>query len=146
MTDTITIVISADIQRFAVNVVSKATWHAMAKLRRAAGDLAHLTWLDVGSPRPVHDRLRLDVHIVRGTGRTLDEPNVWAALKPFIDGICRTDMIIDDSPRYLKCGEITQTSHKRYKDKERIELAFTPIEPLESEDPPSAGKHHDRQD
>lgn len=133
----VTITIYADVQDFAVNSVSQKTWHMMAQRRKAARGLGKAAWLNAGKPR-FDRRVRVDAHVCRSTGRLLDEPNIWAALKGFIDGICtkhpttkQPRLVPDDNPNWLKCGEITQASSRAQKGRERIELTFTPIEPFD---------------
>lgn len=133
MTERATIIIEADIQRFSVNSISRETWHAMAGMRKTAKKLGLAAWIRAGKPR-FDQRVCLNVHIRRGTGRLLDEPNIWGALKGFIDGICCKALVPDDCPKWLQCGHIRQESKKKYAGHEFIWLTFTAIEPLDGKE------------
>lgn len=134
MTEPVAILtIETDIHRFSVNAISRKTWAPMAGMRKTAIRLGQAAWIQAGKPR-ADRRVRLDVHVRRGTGKLMDEPNIWGALKGFIDGICRKALVPDDCPKWLQTGGITQESSKQHEGREFIRLTFTPTTPYDGKE------------
>lgn len=130
----ITISIPVDIQEYSVNSVSRESWQAIASSRKRAKANGRAEWLRAGAPK-FDQRVRLDTHLIRGTGKLLDEFNILAALKGFIDGICcKGGLVPGDDPKWLKAGGVTQDSQKKYRGRECIHLTFTPIEPFDKKE------------
>ena len=100
--------------------------------RRRAQKLARIEWRRAGQPT-LHGRVLVNVHVRRSSGALLDEPNIWGGLKGFIDGLFVKGITPDDSPRYFKCGEVTQESDPRYIRRELIRFQAVPLEPQQQE-------------
>ena len=58
---------------------------------------------------PVTDRRRLSIWLHRK--RLLDPDNATASVKPIVDAMCRTGLIVDDSEKYIHL-EVVQVTDK----------------------------------
>lgn len=90
--------------------------------------LAKRAWIAAGKPVAPPGRQRLDVHVVRSSGRDLDEANIWWGLAGFIDGLFCDAITADDSPEFLHLGEITQESDPKFLQREFIRFTIAPME------------------
>ena len=122
--ETVELVIHTDIKRFCKN--ESGGIHDARGKYKAAKEWGYVTWLEAGSPT-FKRKVRLDVIIVRSSGRMIDEPNIWWGMGGFIDGALSGNMLVSDGPKWLKCGEITQHSGKQYLGQECIRMVLTPI-------------------
>jgi hypothetical protein len=90
-------------------------WLIEARAKKAARTTAAWAWIAAGRPR-AHGQVLVSVVVRRA--RAMDEGNVWAALKPVIDGLFVNALTPDDSPRWVKLGTLTQEISLRYRGRE----------------------------
>lgn len=129
MDSSLTFVIPVDIHPFTKNAITwkvRGQWSCAdyrSKLERAQ-HLARREWVREGQPT-VSGKVRVDVHIART--RMLDEGNIWWGMAGFLDGLFIKGVTRDDSPRYVKLGDVTQHIDSHLKGREYIRVVVTPI-------------------
>lgn len=101
-----TLVVFVDVAPLSPNRTRRLHWGQRARLAHAARTEAVKAWLADYRPEatvPVDVRL-----IVRTSGRTMDQDNLIAACKPILDGLFNSAWTPNDSPEWVRLGEVTQ--------------------------------------
>lgn len=99
-------------------------WRSRADRNRKAREAARWAWITTGQPRAKGPVL---VSVTVRRARAMDEGNVWAALKPTLDGLLVDAITPDDSPRWVRLGTLTQEIQGRYRGREECVFHVEPI-------------------
>lgn len=87
-----------------------------ARLNRLARFAGEWGWAQAGRPRATGP---VRVTLVLHRGRSIDQANAWAACKGALDGVFVNALTPDDSPRWLRLGEVIQEPGKEWRGRER---------------------------
>lgn len=85
---------------------------------------AQAIWINAG--RPVADG-KVRVHAVVRRGRTMDDDNVWAGLKPVRDGLFKNAITKDDGRQYVEIGTLQMETGDRWKRCPEVEIVVEAI-------------------
>ena len=76
-------------------------WAKLAKAKREAKDEAMALVLEQGRPATPYAKAHITVTWVAKDKRKRDPDNLFAAMKPYIDGLVEAELIADDSAMHV---------------------------------------------
>lgn len=126
------IVVQIDPNRTNPNRLNSSHWTDKMRRMNSAKDAGRLAWKAAGCPK-LEGQVRVEAIIRRNRG--FDEDNAWGALKPLKDALfCgkryESDggaITPDDSPRWVRLGEVSFEIHKRWKGCEEVEFVIREV-------------------
>lgn len=124
----IRLILPIDIYPLSPNALTGRHFRAVNRLRKDAKDLTGWKWIEAGKPT-ISGPVVVNLHICRA--RKMDEDNTWAACKPIFDVLFKGAITENDSPRFVRLGNITWQHGAQFKT--RPELHVTVISQSEME-------------
>lgn len=133
MPELVRITVEFDLNRTNPNRMVSLHWSEKMRRKNLAIMMGRLAWRAAGCPK-LTGVVRVEVTVRRA--RTMDAGNVWAAAKPLIDALfCGNRfaqdggaITLDDSPRYLRLGDVHFETSKQWKGREEVVFAVEEIE------------------